>query len=180
MVAPVIDEIAELVVEIEEQMVALDDEEVWEVNEDWLMAPVTPPPVPYMPSPSTYKVGGPSTAATEGYSLSLSAPGFPMPSSVIEDLCTHMGNLGHGHGLLVKKVIKVSDVEVADNITIGEIGPRVSAVEGQLESGTFTSIFKYLALKQLAIKQGDEYGFVIRPCLVGVTFEIREDRLMIR
>ncbi|GJW08021.1 hypothetical protein Tco_1570444 [Tanacetum coccineum] len=37
--------------------------------------------------------------------------------------------------------------------------------------GTFTSIFKYPALKQLAIKQGGEYGFVIRPCLVGVTFE---------
>nr|GFB33789.1 zinc finger, CCHC-type [Tanacetum cinerariifolium] len=36
-------------------------------------------------------------------------------------------------------------------------------------TGTFTSIFKYPALKQLAIKQGDEYGFVIRPCLVGVT-----------
>ncbi|GJZ54747.1 hypothetical protein Tco_0609940 [Tanacetum coccineum] len=26
-------------------------------------------------------------------------------------------------------------------------------------------------IKQLATKQGDEYGFVIRPCLVGVTFE---------
>ncbi|GJZ80483.1 hypothetical protein Tco_0645477 [Tanacetum coccineum] len=41
----------------------------------------------------------------------------------------------------------------------------------QLESGTFTSIFKYPALKQLAIKRGDEYGFVIRPGLVGVTFK---------
>ncbi|GJQ92339.1 hypothetical protein Tco_0003478 [Tanacetum coccineum] len=41
----------------------------------------------------------------------------------------------------------------------------------QLESGTFTSIFKYPALKQLAIKRGDEYGFVIRPWLVGVTLE---------
>nr|GEX02384.1 hypothetical protein [Tanacetum cinerariifolium] len=38
-------------------------------------------------------------------------------------------------------------------------------------NGTFTSIFKYPALKQLAIKQGGEYGFVIRPCLVGVTYE---------
>ncbi|GKE18613.1 hypothetical protein Tco_1426190 [Tanacetum coccineum] len=41
----------------------------------------------------------------------------------------------------------------------------------KLESGTFTTIFKYPAIKQLAIKWGDEYGFVIRPCLVGVTFE---------
>ncbi|GJW72894.1 retrotransposon protein, putative, ty1-copia subclass [Tanacetum coccineum] len=36
---------------------------------------------------------------------------------------------------------------------------------------SFTPSFKYPALKQLAIKRGDEYGFVIRPCLVGVTFE---------
>ncbi|GKD96646.1 hypothetical protein Tco_1380543, partial [Tanacetum coccineum] len=45
----------------------------------------------------------------------------------------------------------------------------------KLETGTFTTIFKYPALKQLAIKRGDEYGFVIRPCLVGVTFESCED-----
>nr|GEX34227.1 hypothetical protein [Tanacetum cinerariifolium] len=41
----------------------------------------------------------------------------------------------------------------------------------KLETGTFTSIFKYPALKQLAIKRRDEYGFVFRPCLVGVTCE---------
>ncbi|GJR42801.1 hypothetical protein Tco_1310904 [Tanacetum coccineum] len=40
-----------------------------------------------------------------------------------------------------------------------------------LEPGTSMTIFKYPALKQLAIKRGDEYGFVIRPCLVGVTFK---------
>nr|GEW50142.1 DNA-directed DNA polymerase [Tanacetum cinerariifolium] len=40
-----------------------------------------------------------------------------------------------------------------------------------LETGNFTSIFKHLALKQLAIKRRDEYGFVIRSCLVGVTCE---------
>nr|GEZ91514.1 hypothetical protein [Tanacetum cinerariifolium] len=39
----------------------------------------------------------------------------------------------------------------------------------QLEPGTFTSIFKFPALKQLAIKRWDEYGFVIHPGLVGVT-----------
>ncbi|GJR50690.1 hypothetical protein Tco_1401211 [Tanacetum coccineum] len=47
----------------------------------------------------------------------------------------------------------------------------VNSLASQLESGTFTTIFKYHASKQLAIKQGDEYGFVIRPCLVRVTFE---------
>ncbi|GKC65438.1 hypothetical protein Tco_1098036 [Tanacetum coccineum] len=44
-----------------------------------------------------------------------------------------MGNLEYGHGQLVKKVITVSDVEVADGIVIREIGPKVSAVEGQVQ-----------------------------------------------
>nr|GEW96193.1 hypothetical protein [Tanacetum cinerariifolium] len=82
MVDPVIKKIVEPVVEVEEQVVALvmgmegdlamlfgdddsnddsldddeDDEEVWEVNEEWLMAPFTPPPMPVMPSPSTYEL----------------------------------------------------------------------------------------------------------------------------
>nr|GEX99897.1 reverse transcriptase domain-containing protein [Tanacetum cinerariifolium] len=39
------------------------------------------------------------------------------------------------------------------------IKPQVT----KLEPGTFTSIFKFHVLKQLAIKRWDEYGFVIRP-----------------
>ncbi|GKC30850.1 hypothetical protein Tco_1038144 [Tanacetum coccineum] len=159
MVDPVVDELVEPIVEVEEQMVALvvdmeedlavlfgddedsgdddsegpgDDEEVWEVNEEWLMAPVTPPSMPVMPPPSTYEVVGPSTATAEGHSLTLLALGVSVPLSVIEDLCTRMGNLEYGHGQLVKKVITVSDVEVADGIVIREIGPKVSAVEGQV------------------------------------------------
>ncbi|GJU33912.1 hypothetical protein Tco_1182266 [Tanacetum coccineum] len=102
MVGPVVDEIAEPIIEIEEQVIALvidmeediamlfgdddfsdddsegfkDEEEVWEVNEEWLMAPVTPPPMPVVPPPSTYEVGGPSTSAAEGQSFTLPAPGF--------------------------------------------------------------------------------------------------------
>nr|GEU52784.1 hypothetical protein [Tanacetum cinerariifolium] len=131
MVDPMIDELAESIVEVEEQMVAPvidmegdlamlfddddfsddvldddeDDEEVWEV-------------------------GVPSTAAAEGHSLTLLAHGFPMPLSLIEDLCTRMVNLEYGYGQLVKKVIKVSEAKVANGIAIGETGPRVSAVEG--------------------------------------------------
>nr|GEV37971.1 hypothetical protein [Tanacetum cinerariifolium] len=86
-----------------------DDEKVWEVNKEWLMALITPPLMPIMPSPSTYEVG------------------------VVKDLCTHVGNLEYGHGQLVKKVIKVSAAEVADGIAIGEIGPRVFDVEGQVQ-----------------------------------------------
>ncbi|GJR45999.1 hypothetical protein Tco_1314102 [Tanacetum coccineum] len=162
MVDPMIDEIVEPIVEVEEQMVALamdmegdlavlfgdndfsddgpnddeDDEEVWEVNEEWLMAPVTPPSMPVMPPPSTYEVGGPSTVAAEGHSLTLLALGVHVPPSVIEHLCIRMGNLEYCHRQLVKKVIAVSDTEVADSIAIGEICPRVSVVEGQRDEAT--------------------------------------------
>ncbi|GJV41990.1 hypothetical protein Tco_1420430 [Tanacetum coccineum] len=118
MVGPLVDEIAKPIVEAEEQVIAPvidmeediamlfgngdfsdddsegfeDEEEVWEVNEEWLMAPITSPPMLVVPPPSTYE---------------------------------------YGHGQLVKKVIQVSDVIVADGITIGEISPMVSVVEGQ-------------------------------------------------
>nr|GEU82787.1 hypothetical protein [Tanacetum cinerariifolium] len=132
------DEVAEPIVEMEEQGFE-DEEEVWEVNEEWLMAPVTPPSMPDVPSSSTYKVGGPSTATAEEQSFTLPAPGFPVPLSVIKDLSTRMGNLKYEYGQLVKKVIQVSDDEVADGITIGEIGPCVSAVEGHVQLQTMVS-----------------------------------------
>ncbi|GJV84005.1 hypothetical protein Tco_1523903 [Tanacetum coccineum] len=53
----------------------LDGEEVWEVNEEWLMAPVTPPPMPVVPLQSVYEVGGPSTTTAEGQSFPLPSPG---------------------------------------------------------------------------------------------------------
>nr|GEU40916.1 hypothetical protein [Tanacetum cinerariifolium] len=155
-VDPVIEEIAEPDVEVEEQVVApvmdmeedlamlfgddnssddsLDDEEVWEVNAEWLMAPVTPPPMPVMPLPSTYEVGGSSTYAIEEQSFTLPAPGFYVHPSVIKDLCTRMSNLKYGHRKLAKKVIKASDAEMADGIAIGEIGPRVFAVKGKVHA----------------------------------------------
>ncbi|GKF42283.1 hypothetical protein Tco_0125625, partial [Tanacetum coccineum] len=86
-----------------------DMEEVWEVNEEWLMAPVTPPPMLAVPPPSVYEVGGPSTAAAEGPSFPHSALGLPVPPAVIEDL------------------------RVAAGVTVGEIGPRVFAMEGQMQ-----------------------------------------------
>nr|GEY71887.1 hypothetical protein [Tanacetum cinerariifolium] len=110
MVGLLVNEIAELIAEAEEQMIALvidmeediampfghddfedddsegieDEEEVWEVE-------------------------GPSTTATEGQSNPLLAPGLPMPPLVIEDLSTRLGNLEYKHGKLVKKVIQVED-----------------------------------------------------------------------
>ncbi|GJW51696.1 hypothetical protein Tco_0093047 [Tanacetum coccineum] len=109
MVVHAIEEVAEPLVEAEEQMVALvidieedlatlfggdddfedddsegfDEEEVWEVNEDWLMAPVTPPPMLVVPPPSIYEVRGPSTVADEGPSFPFPAPRLPVPPSVM-------------------------------------------------------------------------------------------------
>nr|GFB68726.1 hypothetical protein [Tanacetum cinerariifolium] len=117
MVGMLVDEIAEPIVEAEEQVISpvidmeediamlfgegdfsdddsegfKDEEKVWEVTEEWLMAPVTPPPMPNVPSLSTYEVGGPSIAAAEGQSFTLPTPRFPVPPSVVEDLSTRMG-----------------------------------------------------------------------------------------
>ncbi|GKG23199.1 hypothetical protein Tco_0388502, partial [Tanacetum coccineum] len=76
---------------------------------------------------------GPSTVVAEGHSLTLLAPGVPVPSSMIEDLRTCISNLEYGHEHILKKVITLSDDEVADSIAIGEIGLRVSTVEGQMQ-----------------------------------------------
>nr|GEW39170.1 hypothetical protein [Tanacetum cinerariifolium] len=43
-----------------------------------------------------------------------------------------MSNLKYRHGELVKNMVKVSDDEVADSITIREIHPRVAIVEGKV------------------------------------------------
>nr|GEW60025.1 hypothetical protein [Tanacetum cinerariifolium] len=137
MVGLIVDEIAEPVDEAEEQVIALvvgmdediammfgdddfeddyfsnddsegvEEEEVWEVNEEWLMAFVTPPPVPAVQPPSVYEVGGPSSTADEGPSFPFPAPGLPIPPSVIEVLSTRLGNLEYEHGQLVKKVIQL-------------------------------------------------------------------------
>ncbi|GJT83318.1 hypothetical protein Tco_1057660 [Tanacetum coccineum] len=109
LVVPAVEEVVEPVVEAEEEQDdasnGFGEEEVWEVNEDWLMAPTTPPPVLAVPPPSVYEVGGPSTTVAE-------KPSFPQ---------------------LVQRVNQVSDVEVAVGVTIGEIGPRVLVVEGQIQ-----------------------------------------------
>nr|GFA55549.1 hypothetical protein [Tanacetum cinerariifolium] len=105
------------------------------INDDveWLMAPVTPPRATVTVS-STYEVRGPSTAAVEGSSFPLPAPGLPVPPTVIEDLSTRLGNLEYRHRVLMRKIEEVSDAEVADSIAIGEIHPRVATVEEQVQT----------------------------------------------
>nr|GEY94907.1 hypothetical protein [Tanacetum cinerariifolium] len=130
-VGPLVDEIAELIVKAEQQVIAL----VIDMEEDITM----------LFSDGNFsdndsegfedeeEVGGPSTVATEGQSFTLPAPGFPVHLSVIKDLSTRMSNMEYVHRQLMKKVIQVSDAEVADGITIREIGPRVSAIEGHVQ-----------------------------------------------
>ncbi|GJV52627.1 hypothetical protein Tco_1448368 [Tanacetum coccineum] len=87
-----------------------DDQDVGDEEiEEWLMAPVMPPRAT-VTVPSTYEVG------------------------VIDDLCDRMSNLEYRHGELVKKMVIVSDAEVTDRITIGEIHPRVTTLEGQVQT----------------------------------------------
>ncbi|GKC18193.1 hypothetical protein Tco_1014975 [Tanacetum coccineum] len=80
-IAPLVDMEEEkmdaLVIDIEKDMAALfrdddfdddasdgfDEEDVWEVNEEWLMAPTTPPLTLAVPPSSVSKVGGSSTTA---------------------------------------------------------------------------------------------------------------------
>nr|GFB33919.1 hypothetical protein [Tanacetum cinerariifolium] len=103
------------------------DDDDWEDDVEWLMAPVTPPRVT-MTISSTYEVGGPSTAAVEGPSSPLPTLRLPMPPTMIEDLSTRLGNLEYRHGVLMRKMEEVSDAEVADSIAIGEIHPRVATL----------------------------------------------------
>ncbi|GKF29495.1 hypothetical protein Tco_0095837 [Tanacetum coccineum] len=85
-----------------------DDQDVGDEEiEEWLMTPVTPPRAT-MTVPSTY----------EGN----------------DDLCDRMSNLEFRHRELVKKMVIVSDAEVTDRIVIGEIHPRVTTLEGQIQN----------------------------------------------
>ncbi|GJR60178.1 hypothetical protein Tco_1502340, partial [Tanacetum coccineum] len=70
------------------------DEEI----EEWLMVQVMPPRA---------TVTVPSTSRLE----------------VIDDLCDRMSNLEYRHRELVKKMVIVSNAEMTDRITIGEIHP---------------------------------------------------------
>ncbi|GJV04863.1 hypothetical protein Tco_1338432 [Tanacetum coccineum] len=110
-----------------------EEEEVWEVNGDSLMAPVTPPPMLFVPSPSIYEVGGPSTAVTEGPSFPHSTLGFPIPPCVVEDLSTRLGNLKYGHGQLVQRVNQVMATQVVQTVD------RVEQIDAHVELGQQTS-----------------------------------------
>nr|GEY03858.1 retrovirus-related Pol polyprotein from transposon TNT 1-94 [Tanacetum cinerariifolium] len=84
------------------------DDDDWEDDVEWLMAPMTPPRATMTVS-STYEAG------------------------VIEDLGTRLGNLEYKHGVLMRKIEEVSDAEVADSIAIRGIHPRVATIGEQVQ-----------------------------------------------
>ncbi|GKE73093.1 hypothetical protein Tco_1535134, partial [Tanacetum coccineum] len=141
-----------LMIDMEEDLAALFDdddfkddasdgfseEEVWEVNEDWLMAHTTPPLVLAMLPPSVYEVGGPSTMAAEGPCFPHLALGLLVPPFVIEDLSTRLG--------------------VEAGVTIREIGPRFYVVEGQAagqRDETVTGLAQQVQALQIEVQQRD-------------------------
>nr|GEV35434.1 hypothetical protein [Tanacetum cinerariifolium] len=79
------------------------DDDDWDDEVEWLMAPVTPPRAT-MTVLRTYEIGGPSTAVLEGLSSPLPAPRLPVPPTVIENLSTNLGNLEYRHRVLVRKI----------------------------------------------------------------------------
>nr|GEZ29746.1 hypothetical protein [Tanacetum cinerariifolium] len=80
-----------------------DDDDDWDDDAEWIMDLVTPPRAIVTVS-CTYEVGA------------------------IEDLSTHLGNLEYRHGVLTWKIEEVSDVKVADSISIREVHPRVATM----------------------------------------------------
>ncbi|GJR65474.1 hypothetical protein Tco_0011539 [Tanacetum coccineum] len=100
------------------------EEEVWEVNEDWLMAPTTPHPMLVVPPPSV--IGCRSIYLRFQRTVlipSTPALGLLVPPFVIEDLSIHLGNLEYEHGQLVKKVMASQMIHVVD--IVEQVGAQV-------------------------------------------------------
>nr|GEY13281.1 hypothetical protein [Tanacetum cinerariifolium] len=93
-----------------------DDKDGWEVNKEWLMAPVTPSPMLVVPPPSTFEDGGPSTAAP-GPPFPVGRPFLEVVSSVgvhheeIRGYSIQIENLKHAHGVLEQVMTKVGEVK---------------------------------------------------------------------
>nr|GEV74987.1 hypothetical protein [Tanacetum cinerariifolium] len=131
---PLEGEVDEPMVDPEDNEEVMDDD--WDVEVEWLMAPVTPPRAT-MTVPSTYRVGGPSTAAIEGPSFPLPKPRLLVPPTVIENLGTRLGNLEYRHGVLTRKM---EEVQVMESQTLQvvsrleEMETRVQQVENRLDT----------------------------------------------
>ncbi|GKE10259.1 hypothetical protein Tco_1413810 [Tanacetum coccineum] len=112
--------------------ILLDDSDMDDsaMHVDPVVAPVvpslvmtTPPLLVAIPKPSVHEVGGSSTTADV------------RPSSIVEELGTRMDDVGFRHDVLVTRVDTVRDAVTAIGAVVGEIGPRVIALEGHAGSG---------------------------------------------
>ncbi|GJS47161.1 hypothetical protein Tco_0597282 [Tanacetum coccineum] len=110
--------------------VLLDDSDMDDsaMHVDPVLAPVVPPPVKTtppllvaIPEPSVHEVGGSSTAADV------------RPPSTVKKLDTRMDDVEIRQDVLVTRVDTVRDAVTAIGAVVGEIGPRVIALEGHTQ-----------------------------------------------
>ncbi|GJW06969.1 retrovirus-related pol polyprotein from transposon TNT 1-94 [Tanacetum coccineum] len=90
------------------------------------------------------------------------APRVATQPQVIDDLCIRIGNLEYRHGVLTRKMEAVSDAEVADNIAIKEIHPRVPTVEGQVHEMALQVVHVVSKLEEMEtrVQQRVEWTFI--------------------
>nr|GEW66318.1 hypothetical protein [Tanacetum cinerariifolium] len=112
----------------------MDNEDVLDEVEEWLMAPVMSPRTT-MTASSTYEVGCPSTAMFVGHTLTTMTFEVAMQPQMIDDLCVRMSNLEYRHEELVKKMVKVSGAEAVQVVSrLKEIKTRVHQVESIVDT----------------------------------------------
>ncbi|GKB28955.1 putative reverse transcriptase domain-containing protein [Tanacetum coccineum] len=110
-----------------------DDDDVWDEDDEWLMAPVTPPRGT-VTVPSTYEVGGPSTTTLVGNPLAIMAPGVAMQPQVIDDLCIRIGNLEYRHGVLTRKIDEGMASQAVQVVSkLEEMETRVQQVKSRVD-----------------------------------------------
>nr|GEW57332.1 hypothetical protein [Tanacetum cinerariifolium] len=131
MVEPIVDEIAEPIVETEEQMIALvidAEEDIAMLFEDDDFSDKDSEGVEEEP-PSVYKVGGPSTAAAEGQSFPLPAHGLLVPPSVIEDLSTRLA------GVFIREIVtRVFTIEGQGQQTATQKDKEIARLTHQVQA----------------------------------------------
>nr|GEZ10516.1 hypothetical protein [Tanacetum cinerariifolium] len=128
-------EVDEPMIDPEVNEEVMDDDNL-DVEDEWLMAPVTPPRATMTVS-STYEVGGPSTAPIEGPSFPLPVPGLPVPPTVIEDLDTRLGNLEYKRGDEEDggEQVQVVEAQTAQVVSrLEEIETRVQQVDSRVDT----------------------------------------------
>ncbi|GKD86685.1 hypothetical protein Tco_1357839 [Tanacetum coccineum] len=138
-----------------------DDDDVLDEDDEWLMALVTPLRAT-VTVPSTYEVGGPSSAMPVGHTLVFMAPRVTTQPQVIDDWYIRIGNLEYRHGVLMRKMEAAGDAEVADSIAIKEIHPRVATVEGQVHgmASQVVHVVSKLEEMETRVQQRVEWTFI--------------------